>query len=115
MGFLDNLFNKSSTIQSIGPEEAKNNLEKNKSIFLLDVREPNEFKSGHIKGAKNLSVSIVDPAITNFVGDKNATIYVYCQSGMRSRRACDTLIKMGYTNVYNLGGIMNWPYEIVRN
>ncbi|HCL03831.1 MAG TPA: rhodanese-like domain-containing protein, partial [Lachnoclostridium phytofermentans] len=46
--------------------------------------------------------------------NKNSILYIYCQSGARSARACQILSAKGYTNVYNLGGIMGWPYEIVR-
>lgn len=118
MGFLDTLFNKSGTsshIKRLAPQEAKNNLEKDKNIILLDVREASEYKTGHIKGAKNLSVSIIAQAISNIAQDKDATIYVYCLSGGRSARACQVLAQMGYTKIYDLGGISSWPYEIVKS
>lgn len=117
MGFLDNIlstFGGNSSIKKIKYEEAANNLKNDKNIMLIDVRENYEFQSGHIKGAKNISLSVVEKTIGTIAKDKNATIYVYCQSGARSARACQILTTKGYTNVYNLGGIMGWPYGIVQ-
>lgn len=117
MGFLDNILNTfggNSSVKKIKYEEAANNLKNDKNILLLDVRESSEFQSGHIKGAKNISLSVVEKKIDTIAKDKNTTLYVYCQSGARSARACQLLTAKGYTNIYNLGGIMGWPYEIVR-
>ncbi|ABX42238.1 rhodanese-like domain-containing protein [Lachnoclostridium phytofermentans] len=117
MGFLDNLLNSfggNSSIKKLKYEDAANNLNKDKNIILIDVREKYEFQSGHIKGAKNIPLSVVDKTIETIAKDKNSTLYVYCQSGARSARACQVLSTKGYTNVYNLGGIMGWPYGIVR-
>lgn len=113
MGFLNHLFT-TPNIQSVSPQEAKKNLETNKNIVLLDVREDYEFKSGHIKGAKNLPVGTIDTTISKVVNDSSTPLYVYCRSGARSARACQALAAKGYTNVYNLGGIMTWPYDIVQ-
>lgn len=117
MGFLDTILSSlggNSSIKKIKYEEAANNLKNDKNIILLDVREKYEFQSGHIKGAKNLPLAVVDKTIETMAKDKNSILYVYCQSGARSARACQILSAKGYTNVYNLGGIMGWPYEIVR-
>jgi len=67
-----------------------------------------------MKNAKNISLRAINQSITNILKDKNATIYVYCQSGSRSSRGCKILTNLGYTNVYNLGGISSWPYEIIK-
>lgn len=117
MGFLDTILSSlggNSSVKKIKYEEAANNLKNDKNIILLDVREKYEFQSGHIKGAKNLPLAVVDKTIEAMAKDKNSTLYVYCQSGARSARACQILSGKGYTNVYNLGGIMGCPYEIVR-
>jgi len=117
MSLLNQLFGTSSTqadIKKITPAEAKENLSKDRSIILLDVREDSEFRNGHIKNAKNISVGSIDASITNQLKNKDTVIYAYCQSGARSARACQKLISLGYTNVYNLGGIASWPYEVVR-
>lgn len=113
MGFFNHSFT-TPHVQSISPEEAKQHLETNKNIVLIDVREDYEFTSGHIEGAKNLPVGTIASTITSVVSDPSTTLYLYCRSGARSARACQTLVASGYTNVYNLGGIMSWPYAIVQ-
>ena len=108
------LFGLFKSAKTIAPNEARENMKQNKNIILLDVREESEYRAGHIKGAKLLPVGQIDTRIDTLSISKDATIYAYCQSGGRSSRACSTLTRMGYTNVYNLGGILNWPYEIVK-
>ncbi|MEG1256168.1 rhodanese-like domain-containing protein [Clostridium sp.] len=116
MNFLEKLLgsNGGSPINKINPKEAKENLNKDKNIIILDVRESYEYAAGHIKNSKNISLRAINQSITNVLKNKNATIYVYCQSGSRSSQGCKILAKLGYTNVYNLGGISSWPYEIVK-
>lgn len=113
MSILDVLFGTGNT-KRISLEEANNNLSNDKSILLIDVREDYEFRTGHIKNAKNIPLGRVNSDIIKVAKDKTKTIYVYCQSGARSSSACSTLSKLGYTEVYNLGGIMSWPYGVVR-
>ncbi len=81
---------------------------------LLDVREPAEYRQGHIENSINLSLQAVEKEIANIVSDKHSVIIVYCQSGNRSRQAAHMLADMGYTEVYDLGGIGSWPYAIVK-
>lgn len=76
--------------------------------LLVDVRSPQEFASGHIKGAKNIPVSEVATRLKEF-GDTQKPIVVYCRSGARSARAQSTLKGAGFTQVYNLGGMNRWP------
>ena len=80
---------------------------------LLDVREPSEFKGGHVKDALNIPVGNIRTAEKK-LPDKDAPLYVYCQSGGRSSRACSALKSMGYTNVTNIGGIGSYHGDIVR-
>ena len=77
---------------------------KTKGAFLIDVRDPDEFASGHIPGAVNLPLQQF-MKIGDVVSDKNAPLFVYCKSGARSKRACTGFTKLGYTNVKNIGGI----------
>lgn len=114
MGILDLILGKSSTIKKITSKEAKANLDNDKSIVLLDVREGFEYKNGHIPKAINISVNNISSTIENKVKNKYTTLYVYCLSGARSKAACLTLSKLGYTNVYNLGRIGSWPYDIKK-
>jgi len=104
--------NKSITYQSITPVDAKARLETDGDIVLLDVRTVEEYDSGHIPGSILIPLDILEQEIEGVLPDKNQEIIVYCRSGRRSKNAVNTLITMGYKNVYDLGGILDWPYEI---
>ena len=81
---------------------------------LLDVRTVSEFNEGHISGAILIPDNEIAVRAKNELQDKNALILVYCQSGRRSALAANELVKQGYTNVYDFGGITSWPYDIVK-
>jgi rhodanese-related sulfurtransferase len=81
---------------------------------ILDVRTQEEFEGGHIEGAVLLPGGEVGERAKEVLPDKNQTILVYCRSGRRSELAARELISMGYTNVYDFGGIIDWPGEIVK-
>lgn len=103
----------STSWQTISAEEAKNMLEADTSVILLDVRSQEEYNQGHIENALLIpDTSIIDEAELQLT-DKSATILVYCRSGRRSALAASDLTSLGYTNVYDFGGIIDWPYEIV--
>ena len=115
MGIFDDLHNIfQGNIRKISPKEAKENMENDPKIQLIDVRENDEFYEGHMPKAKNIPLGTISDEIKKYVTNKEVTIYLYCHSGMRSRQACIELTKLGYTNVYNLGGIISWPYEIEK-
>lgn len=97
--------------KTISPEAAKDMMER-MPVTILDVREPMEFHSGHIPNAQNLPVGSVRRNAGAALPDPTATILVYCLSGMRSATACAILSELGYTQVYDFGGIAAWPYEI---
>lgn len=73
--------------------------------IIIDVRTSDEFNTGHISNAVNIPLDQIET-----IGyDKDSTIIVYCQSGMRSKEAANKLVNMGYTSLYNLdGGLINW-------
>jgi len=98
----------------ISPDGAKKMMDENNNCVLLDVRSKAEFQSGHIQGAKSLPLEEIPNQANAKLKDKDAVILTYCQSGMRSRTAAKTLVKLGYTKIYDFGGIMDWPYAIVR-
>ena len=98
----------------ITPAEAKKQLESDKSIILVDVRTEAEYKEGHIKGSILIPYDLIGKEASSKLSDKSAKIIVYCRSGRRSEIAARELLKMGYTNVYDLGGLENWPYEVVK-
>ncbi|MBK5240967.1 MAG: rhodanese-like domain-containing protein [Clostridium sp.] len=105
---------KQITFKNITPEEAKKRLDSEKEIILLDVRTKEEYESGHIKDSILMPVdTLAEEAEKNLV-DKEAIIFTYCRSGSRSRAADNILVEQGYKNVYNLGGIADWPYEVVK-
>ncbi len=97
----------------ISPKDAKEIMDNEESI-VLDVRTKDEYDQGHIEGAVLLSVDEISSKAEEVLKDKKAKILVYCRSGNRSATAAKTLIKMGYENVLDFGGIIDWPYEIVK-
>jgi rhodanese-related sulfurtransferase len=97
--------------KKISPLEAKNMLAKDDKIILLDVRTAEEYAEKHIVKSTNLPIDQLEAKAAEILPDKEATIIVYCKLGKRSRKAVGMLCKMGYKNVYNLGGIEDWPYE----
>nr|WP_320024657.1 rhodanese-like domain-containing protein [uncultured Acetobacterium sp.] len=101
-----------NSVKKISSQEAKKRLDANEPIVLLDVREKAEYADRHIPNSINLPLSNIG-AVTQVVPDKNETIFVYCLSGGRSANAAAQLVKMGYKNIYNLGGISSWKYETV--
>ena len=83
--------------------ESKISMENN--AVLLDVRTPEEHKSGYLEGAVLLPLAELESKIVNEVPDKNTPIYIYCRSGRRAETAVDKLKAMGYTDLHNLGGL----------
>ena len=99
------LFNKG--YKSISPKEAKNSMDNDKCVVLIDVRTPNEYKSAHIPKSISLPLNNINSGILKVASNKDTTLIIYCQSGARASSACKGLVKMGYTNIRNLGGIMS--------
>jgi len=99
-------------ISRISPEEARD-LIGNENVVLLDVRTQEEYDEGHIEGAALLPYDAIADYSAALPEDKNAVIIVYCRSGRRSAIAAQTLAEMGYTRIYDLGGIQSWPYEVI--
>jgi len=80
---------------------------------LLDVRTPEEYRNGHIPGSKNIPLQTID-RVGSVAENKDTALYVYCQSGARSRQAARALKQMGYTNVNNIGGIAAYAGKVER-
>ena len=89
-------------------------MDDNPDAIILDVRTPAEFASGHIEGAVNIPVETIGKEPPEGLSDLDATILVYCRSGNRSATASKALVSMGFSEVYDFGGLNTWPYEIVR-
>lgn len=103
-----------AAFSNITPEEAKKRLDSEKGIILLDVRTKEEYDAGHIKNSILIPVDVLKDQAEEKLKDKEAVIFVYCRSGNRSTAASQILADLGYKKVYNLGGIINWPYEVVK-
>ena len=80
---------------------------------LLDVRTSEEYRGGHIPGSKNIPLQAIDK-VASVAENKDTVLYVYCQSGARSRQATSMLQGMGYTNVNNIGGIAAYSGKVAR-
>ena len=80
---------------------------------LLDVRTSEEYRGGHIPGSKNVPLQTIDK-VASVAENKDTVLYVYCQSGARSRQATSMLQGMGYTNVNNIGGIAAYSGKVAR-
>ncbi len=103
----------SNTIQQISSQQAKELIEANDYDVILDVRTLEEYNEGHIENAVLLPDSEIKEEAEKILTDKEARILIYCRSGRRSKLAANQLAEMGYTNLYDFGGIIDWPYEIV--
>ena len=98
----------------ITPEEAKKMMDDDEAFILLDVRAQEEYDEYHIEGAILIPNTEIKKRAPDELPDKDARILVYCRSGRRSEQASRDLVNLGYTGVYDFGGIMSWPYETVR-
>ena len=100
--------------RKITPEEAKQMMEDGEDYILLDVRTEEEYTENRIDGAVLIPDLEIKERAQAELTDKDARILVYCRSGRRSAQAAADLLEMGYTNVYDIGGINDWPYETVE-
>ena len=100
-----------SAYRQITQEEAKEMMD-SQEVVILDVREQDEYDGGHIPGAVLLPVGTInEETAAGVIPDKDSTVLVYCRSGNRSKTASSALADLGYTNIYEFGGINTWPYE----
>lgn len=99
---------------TITAKEAKEFMYSAEDYVLLDVREEDEFASGHLEGAVLIPYGSIAERAEAELPDKQQTILVYCRSGRRSAIAAESLAKLGYTDVRDFGGIIDWPYEVVK-
>ena len=102
------------TYQKITPEVAKSMIDQDSSIIILDVRRQDEYDNGHIPNAILIPDYEILEKAESILKDKNQTILIYCRSGNRSKKAALNLIDLGYKQVYDFGGIIDWPYDIVK-
>ncbi len=97
---------------NITAEEAKQIMDTEEGYIILDVRTQEEYDQGHIPGAILISHEEIAEKAEDVLTDKNQLILVYCRSGRRSKIAAEALVELGYTNIKEFGGIIDWPYEV---
>lgn len=103
-----------ATYEQISAEAAKALMDSEKGYIIIDARTDEEFAAGHIGGAILIPEYEIAERAESELPDKDALILVYCRSGRRSKIAAEELARLGYTNVKEFGGIIDWPYETVK-
>ena len=96
---------------NITAEEAKQIMDTEEGYIILDVRTQEEYDAGHVPGAILISHEEIAEKAEKVLTDKDQLILVYCRSGRRSKIAAEALAELGYTNIKEFGGIIDWPYE----
>ena len=104
-----------NTYRQITMDEAVDMMAQETGYIILDVRRPDEFAAGHIPNAINVANETIGMAEIPELPDKDQLILVYCRSGRRSKEASEKLVKLGYTNIVEFGGILDWKGEIVTD
>ena len=104
----------SSGYRQISMDEAVAMMKDEKNYIILDVRRPDEYAKGHIPGAINVPNEEIGTAEIAELPDKSQLILVYCRSGRRSKEASEKLVKLGYTNIIEFGGIQDYEGEIEK-
>ena len=103
-----------NSYEQITPQEAKTIMDTEKDYIIIDARTDEEFAEGHIADAILIPEYEIADRAEKELPNKDALILVYCRSGRRSKIASEELVKLGYTNVKEFGGIFDWPYEVVK-
>ena len=107
--------NQTNTYRQITMDEAVAMMAEESGYIILDVRRPDEFAAGHIPNAINVLNESIGTTEIPELPDKNQLIMVYCRSGRRSKEAAEKLVKLGYTNIVEFGGILDWKGEITTD
>lgn len=94
----------------ITAEEAKKMIDEG-GVTVVDVRTAEEYSEKHIPGAVLVPVESIGEAPPEALPDKDAVLLVHCRTGIRSKQASDKLVELGYTHIYDFGGIVDWPYD----
>ena len=105
--------NQTNTYRQITMDEAVTIMAQETDYIILDVRRPDEFAAGHIPNAINVPNETIGTDEIAELPDKNQLILVYCRGGRRSKDASEKLVKLGYTNIVEFGGILDWKGETV--
>ena len=105
--------NQTNTYRQISMDEAMKMMAEERGYIILDVRRPDEFAAGHIPNAINVPNETIGTAEIPELPDKDQCIMVYCRSGRRSKEASEKLVKLGFTNIVEFGGILDYTGAIV--
>ena len=97
----------------ISAEEA-HEMMASQEVVVADVRTREEYDGGHIENAVLIPNESIGREMPEALPDKEATLLIYCRSGRRSKEAAQKLLELGYQNVYDFGGVIDWPYELVK-
>lgn len=103
--------NREAVYVNITAQQAKEIMDTQKDYIILDTRTQEEYDEGHIPGAILIPYDEILEKAEGVLTDKDQLILVYCRSGRRSKLAAEDLVKLGYTNIKEFGGIIDWPYE----
>ena len=103
-----------NSYEQITPEQAKTIMDTESDYIIIDARTTEEFAEGHIENAILIPEYEIADRAEKELPDKEQLILVYCRSGRRSKIASEELVKLGYTNIKEFGGIIDWPYEVVK-
>ena len=107
--------NQKNAYRQISMDEAIAMMAEETGYIILDVRRADEFAAGHIPGAINVANESIGTDDIPELPDKNQLIMVYCRSGRRSKEAAEKLVKLGYTNIVEFGGILDWKGKITTD
>ena len=102
-----------SSFEKITASEAKAMRDNDSAVTFVDVREQSEYDTEHIQGAILLPLGTIEDDAETVLSNKDAIYIIYCRSGNRSNQAAIKLVNLGYKNIYDMGGIINWNYEKV--
>ena len=100
--------------QKISAEEAYEMMASQEIVVVVDVRTREEYDGGHIENAVLVPNESIGSEMPESLPDKDATLLIYCRSGRRSKDAAQKLLALGYQSVYDFGGVIDWPYELVK-
>ena len=111
---IDNNISNESTIRYVSMDEIVEIMNENENYIILDARTFEEYNQGHIPNAICIPNETIDENVINKLPNKEQLILIYCRSGNRSKQAANKLQKLGYTNLIEFGGIIDWKGEIVK-
>jgi phage shock protein E len=104
----------STVIMKMTHQQAIDAMTQDASIVLVDVRTPQEYASGYVDGAINIPLDTIESSFKNIIPNKDTRLFIICRSGNRSAEAAQILKKLGYTNITDIGGVINWPQPLIQ-